>query len=213
MIWTGKGSNHLTSWAEMESGDSYCRTSSLLMSGGDRHGDNSATVNAGTRLSPISNKTQSPANRYLEHGNLQKLSGFTHLLSPQHYHLNTVINKTSQYRLRLNQGLPEVTFLGDESPAETHLLWRGHSYKVAMLSQNERWQPDQKMAREPDSAAEDLLNRHLAFGDPALLLPATTGLKQAGDSNTQTTDWLVIRHNPQQSISVEVEPTNSGRAL
>jgi len=199
LIWTGEGSHHLISWAETESSDNYNKISSLLMLGGNRRGENRVTVGAETRLSNFIGESQTPSIHYLQDGDQRKLSGFTHLLSPQAYHLTSTTRQLPQFLLTIKEGRPEVVFLGEESPVETRLLWRGHAYKVPMLSRDERWQPEKKLAQDPASLAESLLNRHLAFGDPALLLPLSPELAETDDSNIQTTGWLVIRHNPEQN--------------
>lgn len=200
LIWTGEGSHHLTGWAETESDDSYNRISSLLMLSGNRRGENSTTIGTDTRLSNFISESQYPGIRYLQDSAQRKLSGYTHLLSPQAYHLTSITSQPPLFLLTMKKGQPEVVFLGEESPEETRLLWRGHFYNVPVLSRDDRWQPEQTPGQDPVSPAERLLNRHLAFGDPALLLPFSPDLTEAGDKNIQTTGWLVIRHNPEQML-------------
>jgi len=199
LIWTGEGNHQLISWAETESSDNYNKISSLLMLGGNRRGENRVTLDAETRLSNFIGESQTPSIHYLQDGDQRKLSGFTHLLSPQAYHLTSTIRQLPQFLLTIKEERPEVIFLGEKSPVKTRLLWRGHAYKVPVLSRDERWQPEKKLAQDPVSLAESLLNRHLAFGDPALLLPLSPELTETDDSNIQTTGWLVIRHNPEQN--------------
>lgn len=200
LIWTGEGSHHLISWAETESGNNYNKVSSLLMLGGDRRGENKVTIGAETRLSNFTSESQYPDIRYLQQLDQRKLSGFTHLLSPQFYQLTSSTSQLPQFLLTISKGLPKVIFLGEKSSVETRLLWRGHSYKVPALSRDEHWQPETTLAQEPRSQAERLLNRHLAFGDPALLLPFSPESTEARNRNIKTTGWLVIRHNPEQVL-------------
>lgn len=199
MVWIGEGSHHLISWAETESGDSHNNISSLLLLGGDRLGENSITLGTDTRLSNFLDEAQHPSIRYLQDVGQRELSGFTYLLSPQAYHLTSTARRLPQFLLTTKEGQPEVIFLGEQSPAETRLLWRGHSYSVPVLARDDRWQPDKMLGHEPTSHAERLLNRHLAFENPALLLPYTPDLAEVGDNAIQTTGWLVIRHNPEQN--------------
>jgi len=199
LTWTGKGNNHLLSWAETESGDNYNRISSLLMLGIDRRGENTITLGSKTRLSNFMDRSQTPNIHYLQENGQRKLSGQTRLLLPQAYYLTSISRQAPQFLLTVNSGRPEVTFLGKESPAETRLLWRGHSYTVPILSQGGRWQPETS-GQNPASPAEYLLNRHLAFGDPALLLPFSPAQTETINTKTQNTGWLVIRHNPEQTL-------------
>ena len=199
LIWTGEGSHHLISWAETESGDNYNKLSSLLMLGGNRRGENRVTIGTETRISNFIGESQTRSIRYLPDGDQRKLSGFTYLLSPQAYHLTFTTRQSPRFLLTIKEERPEVIFLGEESPAKTRLLWRGHSYNVPALSRNERWQPEKTQAQDPVSPAEQLLNRHLAFADPALLLPFSPELAEADNSNIQTTGWQVIRHSPEQN--------------
>lgn len=206
LIWTGEGSHHLISWAETESGDNHNRLSSLLMLGGNRRGENRGTLGTETRLSNFMSELQTPSIHYLQEGGQRKLSGFTYLLSPQAYQLISSTSQLPRFLLTTSKGQPEVIFLGEQSPAETRLLWRGHAYKVPVLSRDDHWQPEKRLALDPVSQAERLLNRHLAFGDPALLLPFSPKLTVADDSNVQTTGWLVIRHNPEHNNPVQNNP-------
>ncbi|MDX2475799.1 MAG: hypothetical protein QNL05_00360 [Gammaproteobacteria bacterium] len=210
LIWTGEGSHHQISWAETESGDNYNKLSSLLMLGGNRRGENRVTIDTKTRVSNFIGESQTPSIHYLQDADLRKLSGFTHLLSPQAYHLTSSSRQLPRFQLSIKEGQPEVIFLGEKSSAKTRLLWRGHTYKVPVLSRDERWQPEKTQAQDPVSLAERLLNRHLAFADPALLLPFSPELAEADKSNIQTTGWQVIRHNPEQN---NLSPNKPGQML
>lgn len=197
LVWTGEGSHRLISWAETESGDEQSKISSLLLLGGNRAGENSITLATETQLSGFMDGSQQADMRYLPESKRRTLSGFTPLLLPQACHLTSNSRLSPQYSLSLKQGQPEVVYLGNESPMETRLLWRGHSYKLPALSQHDRWQPDISQAQAPASPAEQLLNRHLAYGDPALLLPYSPVQKAVSENTIQTTGWLVIRHKPE----------------
>jgi hypothetical protein len=117
----------------------------------------------------------------------------TYLLSPRAYKMNSVAWQSPRFQLSIQQGHPQVVFIGKDFPKQTRLIWRGKSYRVPVLSPNQHWQPDENQGQPPASAAERLLNRRLAYTDPALLLPLTTDSTHSG---TPAIGWLVIRHDP-----------------
>jgi len=193
LAWSGAGSHQFITWVETESNDNHARVSSLLLLGGDRRGESQATLGAETKLFNIRGDAHYSSLYYPLDASHRVLHGHTHLLSPRAYQLTSVARQSSRFQISISDGHPQVVFLGNTSPEEAQLMWRGKSYSVPVLSRNQRWQPDEILGQPPASAAERLLNRRLAYVDPALLLPFTT---DSANSSTPAIGWLVIRHNP-----------------
>lgn len=194
LAWSGTGGHQLISWAETQSGDQYSRVSSLLLLGGDRMGHSSVLLGPDSRLAAIGGDLQLPGIHYQDDGRHRELSGDTRLLVPRACELTSVSRYSPPFSLTLRDGQPQVILQAQAFPHDTRLLWRGHAFTVPVLTKGESWQPLESPGHEPGSPAERLLNRRLAFGDPALLLPFGPGMVDAGGADTQATGWLAIRH-------------------
>ena len=181
--WRGEPGQQQFRWTEAQSGDRFARSTALLLLGGERRGEARTTINAETQLTAIPPATPPAQIDYQTATGQRQLSAFTPLLSPRQYRLDSIQAVSTDFQLSLSGGLPVVTFNGAQFPPGVRLLWQGHRYPLPALARGQRWQPAAAQAQQPDSAAERLLNRRLAFNHPALLLPLTGS---AG--------WLVIRH-------------------
>jgi hypothetical protein len=197
LVWSGMGSHRLITWAETESDDSHARVSRLLLLGGDRRGKSQYLLDADTNLLNFNADTQHSSIHYPSDGNRRALNVHTALLSPQGYQLISVARHSPRFLLFISDGSPEVVFVGKTPPGETRLMWHGKSYDVPVLSQNERWRPNENLGHPPTSPAERLLNKRLSFNDPALLVPITP---DSASNVTSTVSWLVIRHDRGQVL-------------
>lgn len=197
LVWSGAGSHQLITWVETESDDNHARVTRLLLLGGDRRGQSWFILGPETNLLDFGDDTQHSSIRYQAEGSRRVLHVNAHLLSPRTYHLTSITRHSPQFRLSVRDGYPEVVFLGNMPFGEIHLIWRGKSFNVPMMSLYDRWQPNEVLGQSPVSAAERLLNKRLPFDDPALLLRYSTDpVKDIGSALS----WLVIRHDRGQVL-------------
>jgi hypothetical protein len=195
LAWSGAGGHQLITWAQTVSGDNHTRVTSVLLLGGDRQGSNEITLGPDIQLSNIIGETQASSIRYQDNGRQRVLSAYTHLLTPHACQLVSVSRYSPPFSLTLKHGHPQVILQAAAFPAKTRLLWRGHAYSVPSLTKGRTWQPTEAIGNLPASPAEKLLNRRLAFDEPALLLPFGAETADNSEPDTQTTGWLVIRHD------------------
>jgi len=201
LAWSGSASHLLISWAETVSGDNYSRVSSLLLLGGDRLGDSKINIAADTLIVNPGQGSQYPDIQFQKYGTRRTLNVHTQLLSPQTYLLTAIKPLVPSFTVKLIDNYPQVVFLGEVFPDKPRLLWRGGTYVIPILKKGKAWQPDKKQGTFPTSAQERLLNRRLAFDSPAVLLPIIIPEQTTtADSQMQSTSWMVIRHNPEQSL-------------
>jgi len=203
LAWTGGGSTHLISWAETQSNDSHLRVSSLLLLGGDRRGENSLVHDAAVSISPVnglfSGKSGHYRSRHLEQRSRRELSVHTAMLAPAAYQLTSVGRGTPAFTLQLEQGAPELVYHAESATNQARLLWQGYTYRVPPLAKDESWHPHETERQLAQSAEEKLLQRHLEFESPALLLPFGPEPRGVAAADIQGQGWLVIRHNPAET--------------
>ena len=200
LAWTGSGSAQLITWAETQSSDSHLRLSSLLLMGGDRRGENRVTLDPDVSISSFDNKTQQHQIRILNERAQRELSARTVLLTPVGYQLSNVNRHKPAFRLQLKQGRPVLTFHAETAFSQARLLWQGYTYNVPVLAKGESWFPHETQKQRHSSAEEILLQRHLEFDSPALLLPFTPNLHGVTAAHIQSNGWLVVRHEPEQTL-------------
>lgn len=200
LAWTGSGSAQLITWAETQSSDSHLRISSLLLLGGDRRGENTVTFDPDVAISSFNGKTQQHHIRILNERARRELSAQTVLLTPVAYQLSSVSRHISPFTLQLKQGLPILTFHAEAALSQARLLWQGYTYNVPVLAKGESWFPHETQKQPSSSAEEKLLQRHLEFDSPALLLPFTPNLQGMSAAHIQIHGWLVVRHEPEQTL-------------
>jgi hypothetical protein len=193
LAWSGTGSHRLITWAESESGNSHIRVSSLLLLGGDRRGESRVKLQSDARLIKKAGISRHSGILYQDRDGEPVLYGYTDLLAPQTYLLTSVARQSPQFQLAIQDGIPEIVFFGKTSPADTRLLWRGQAYNIPSLTHKDRWRPDESQGHRPAGNEERLLNRRLAYDDPALLLPFTPDSPLLNDSEVQNMGWLVIK--------------------
>jgi len=203
LAWTGSGSAQLISWAESQSDDSHLRVSSLLLLGGDRRGEKRLTHDADVSITPANSifnrKTRHDRMRHLDDRSRYELSVHTTMLAPAAYQLTSVARQAPVFTLQLEQGIPQLVYHAESAINQARLLWRGYTYGVPPLAKGESWQPHETEKRLVQTAAEKLLQRHLEFESPALLLPFGPGPQSVAADDIQGQGWLVIRHNPGQT--------------
>jgi hypothetical protein len=193
LAWSGTGSHRVITWAESESGDGHIRVSSLLLLGGSRRGESRLRLLSDARLISVAGASRSSGIVYQDRDGETVLHGHTDLLSPQTYLLTSVRRQSPLFQLTIQDGIPEIVFFGKRSPAQTRLLWRGQAYNIPSLTYEGRWRPDESQGHRPNNNEERLLNRRLAYGDPALLLPFTSGIPALNGPEVINAGWLVIR--------------------
>lgn len=200
LAWTGGGAHQMISWTETVSGENHRRVSSLLLLGGNRRGENTVVLGSDSYLYNVQSESQHPTIRYTQEGSQRILQGHTQLFSQQTYRLTSVNRQASPFSLKLEHNQPTVTLRSEKSTAGSLLLWRGKSYKVPLLTKGKSWQPEEIQGHHPLTSAERLLNRRLAFGDPALLVPYHSGPIERADADIQSSGWLVIRRDAGQLL-------------
>jgi hypothetical protein len=200
LVWSGKGSHRVITWAESQSGNSHTRVSSLLLLGGNRRGESRIKLQSDARLINLTGTSRHSGILYQDLDSEPVLYGHTDLLVPQTYLLSSVWKLSPQFRITIQDGIPEIVFLGKGSPEDTRLLWRGQAYSIPNLTIEDRWRPDASQGQPPENNEERLLNRRLAYDDPALLLPFTPDLPVLSGSEVKNRGWLVIR--PATNVSL-----------
>jgi hypothetical protein len=200
LAWTGGGSARMISWAETQSNDSHLRVSGLLLLGGDRRGENSLVHDAAVSISPVGNlfsgKTEHYRSRRLEQHSRRELSVHTAMLAPVAYQLTGVSRRAPAFTLLLKQGVPELVYHAESAVNQARLLWQGYTYRVPPLAKGESWHPHETVKQLAQSAETKLLQRHLEFASPALLLPFALDPRSLAAADIQGQGWLVIRHDP-----------------
>lgn len=200
IAWSGQGSQQMISWAETESGDNQVRVSSLLLSGGNRQGNSSINIGSEIHVLKLNKDSQRPDFSYSKQASYRVMQVKTHLLRPHSLELKYVSHVESPFLLKLENNIPKIIFQGSQPEQNCLLLWQGHTYEIPTLIQGSVWQPEPGSGRQPGTAMERLLNRHLNYDSAALLLPYESAPAHTGTPTMKPAGWLVIRHDQGQLL-------------
>ncbi|GMQ87100.1 MAG: hypothetical protein BMS9Abin08_0298 [Gammaproteobacteria bacterium] len=195
LVWfNGTAGHRLSSWSEMESGDTTARFSALLHIDGNGRGTSTTTLPADLGLPTLLTANPAAEARYNRQPPMAvQIEVDNHLLSRHEFLLYGTSAVQYSLTLALSTDGPLLTNTGSVPTAPGLLGWQGSRYPVPSLQPGQHWSPpEQDTLWNPLSRAEQILRARTGTGTAAVLVPFLPPGIRGIKPQVEESGWLLI---------------------